>query len=61
VRKYPTSRDPLAPATPDTIKDDVLGHSYRGLEELARVYGGNYLAVSKRLLKKREIRFAGLT
>ena len=33
---------------------------YRDQQELATVYGGNYIAVSKRLLKKREIRFAGL-
>lgn len=61
VRKYPTAREPFDPTKLGAIKDDVLGRSYRNQDEQAAVYGGNYLAVSKRMLKKREIRFAGLT
>lgn len=42
------------------VKDEVLGRSYDSMEQLALVYGGRYLAVSKRPLNKREIKFAGL-
>ncbi|MBM4073493.1 MAG: hypothetical protein FJ271_31910 [Planctomycetes bacterium] len=52
----------MAPLYPgyNVIKDDVLDRSYSNLEQLKLVYGGRYLAVSKRPLNKREIRFACL-
>jgi len=40
-----------------SIKDEVLDRNYRDIESLKKVYGGYYIAVSKRQLKKREIKF----
>lgn len=63
VQKY---RDELSTGQPVPaylgyhIKDDVLGRTYDSLEQLMMVYGGRYLAVGKRPLRKREIKFAGL-
>jgi hypothetical protein len=48
------------PGVLERLKDDVLGRSYKDLNELTKIYGGRYLAVSKRPLKKREVLFAGL-
>lgn len=42
------------------IKDEVLGRYYESEAKWIEIYGGRYLAVSKRPLKGREIRFAGL-
>ena len=36
----------------------MLGRSYQGAAQRASVYGGNYLAVSKRPLNRNEIQFA---
>jgi hypothetical protein len=43
-----------------STEDKVLGRHYHSLEQMRKVYGGNYIAVSKRPLKKKEIRFANL-
>jgi hypothetical protein len=42
------------------IDDNVLGRRYASFDELWRIYGGGYIAVSKRRLPKRAIRRAGL-
>jgi len=44
-----------------TIHDEVLDRFYASFDELERIYGGHYIAVSKRRLPKRVIRAAGLT
>ncbi len=42
------------------IKDEVLGRRYHSTSQLREVYGGDFIATSKRQMKKREIRFANL-
>lgn len=43
-----------------SIQDAVLNRTYKDMAELSQVYGGRYLAVSKRPLNGRELKFAGL-
>lgn len=43
------------------VNDEVLGRHYTNMAEMERVYGGMYIAVSKRQLTKKEIRFNCLT
>jgi hypothetical protein len=62
VRKFEPTPNPFGHlAYPTSIKDEVLDRTYHDVNQLARVYGGKYIAVSKRQLKKREIKFACLT
>jgi hypothetical protein len=60
VRRFPPLRDVHGLRINSGVNDEVLGRFYGDWEQLRRVYGGDYIAVSKRRLKKREIRFANL-
>lgn len=44
-----------------SINDKILNRYYHDIKELEKVYGGQYIAESKRQLSKREIKLWGLT
>jgi hypothetical protein len=61
VRRYVLEPDQLQRVTyAMQVTDEVLGRTYESPAQAKFIYGGNYLAVSKRPLNGREIKFAGL-
>jgi hypothetical protein len=59
VRKFPRlATDGVDPT--GFVGDKVLNRTYDNIGELKRVYGGYFIAQSKRRLTKKEIKFAGL-
>jgi hypothetical protein len=59
VRPHPRAV-PTERVSNNSIRDEVLERTYYNVDELKRVYGGYYIATSKRRLTKREIRRACL-